>query len=172
MIIINKNRDVFGDILAENILVDGGGGIVHDLESAMDASKLLTIKEHYCLFLHIWFRSLIEAQEHADLLLDIDKLGSSMDYANDLEKIFLDYGVSVDFHDFNQKVYDKLSLSYNNYEVETKLMYNFYTTEYSSINSSFLYYYIESRLSGLVIHPTKVQALDKINLFHRIFRRK
>jgi len=160
ILIIIKNKILFPDVL-NDIDLKSSDDLSIAIQEAMDLSGTMSIKEHYVLFLHIWFSSFVTARAHADFILDMDKIAYSPIYEKEVEEKLATYEVSakIDFNDYIIKRYSTYSMSFEIYDAETISIYDYYAKKNKSISNDFTYYYIKFFIS---VVPQKGSFLTKL----------
>lgn len=93
------------------------GEVNEDLSRCIYHIQSFTMEVHYEIFLHLWAASLVEAHQHADVIIDMNKLGKSKEYSHYIAGKLSSYiELPIDFfHDANLKSYDSFLLQEEQY---------------------------------------------------------
>ncbi len=99
------------------------GNVAQDLQISMKLLKNLGLKKHYEIFYFIWSHSIAHADQHADIIINMDKMNSDKEYVIDIQKSISQYtSIHLDFSDYNLKQNVKYSMKNNDFEsIENKI---------------------------------------------------
>ncbi|AKF24360.1 hypothetical protein YH65_02325 [Sulfurovum lithotrophicum] len=99
-------------LLDKRVDFNSSDNVGADLSVCMDLSKNFTIKEHYKFFYYIWVSSFQLANDHANLIVDMDKLNYDQAYLEEVKTKIHDYTlVDMDFNDYKIKNNTQLSIA-------------------------------------------------------------
>lgn len=88
--------------------------ILIDLSTCQNLSKKFRIEDHYKFFYYIWVSSFKLASDHADFILDMDRMNFDEAYLEDVKsKIFNYAAVTIEFQDYKIKSNSKVSINFN-----------------------------------------------------------